>query len=132
HRLVDAPFEGGDRAPEFFQTLRPVEPQLASRLISLVGRLDVDGYDGGFVDEDLVFLLRYLLRTHRSDSRLVEKVDAVRPATRMELFKRLCVVRDVLESTFSEPLDLGRLSREACLSVPQLIRHFGAVFHLTP
>src|SRR6185437_15485303 len=70
HRLVDAPFEGGDRAPEFFQTLRPVEPQLASRLISLVGRLDVDGYDGGFVDEYLVFLLRYLLRTHRSDSRL--------------------------------------------------------------
>ena len=131
-RLIDAPFFSGNRIPEFFQTLHPVGPRLASRLGSLAARLDQDGYDGGFVDEYLLFLLRYLVRTYQSDTRLLRKIDAVKPATQKEIFKRLCVARDILHTSFQHPLDLSWLSRQACLSMPQLIRHFRSVFAMTP
>jgi AraC-like DNA-binding protein len=131
-RLIDAPFYVSDSIPEFFQTLHAVEPPLAARLHRLAARLDHDGYDRGFVDEQLLFLLRWLLRTYRSDTRLLQRVDAIRPTTRKEIFKRLCVARDILHSSFQASLDLDRLSGQACLSKPQLIRHFKNAFDQTP
>jgi AraC-like DNA-binding protein len=131
-QLIDDPFFADTSTPQFYQTLHPVESLLATRLGSLARRLDREGYDRGFVDEYLVFVLDYVLRTHRSDSRLLARIDAVRPATRHELFKRLCVARDILQTNFQAPLDLASLGRQACLSMPQLIRHFRTSFGVTP
>jgi AraC family transcriptional regulator len=131
-RLLDVPFDAGGPVPEFFQTLHAVEPSLALRFRSLESRLDAYGYDPGFVDEYLLFLLRYLVRVYRSDIRVLLKIDAVKRSTRQELFKRVCVARDILHSTFSGSPDLARVGREACLSMPQLIRHFKSVFGMTP
>ena len=122
----------GDPVPEFFPTLHTVPPPLATRLRLLAARLDRDGYDRSFVDEYLVFLLRYLLHTHRSDTRLLQRIDAVRTSTQKEIFKRLCVARDILHSSFQAPLDLSWLSSQSCLSMPQLIRHFKSAFGQTP
>ena len=95
-------------------------------------RLDTYGDNTNRCDEDLVFLLRYLLRTYRLDRQLSRQVNAVKPSTQKEIYKRLCIAKDILHSCYQEPLDLLQLSARACLSTPQLIRQFKSVFGRTP
>ncbi|MBA4055529.1 MAG: AraC family transcriptional regulator, partial [Marivirga sp.] len=43
-----------------------------------------------------------------------------------------CVAKDLLHSTFMDNPDLSEISNAACLSIPQLVRQFKAVFQTTP
>jgi AraC family transcriptional regulator len=131
-QLLDDPSCQRTPTPEFFQTLHAVEPDLANSLATLVARLDTYGDLTNRCDEDLVFLLQYLLRAHRSDRQLSRQVDAVKPSTQKEIYKRLCIAKDMLHSYYQEPLDLYQLSARACLSTPQLVRQFKSVFGRTP
>jgi AraC family transcriptional regulator len=130
-KLLDKP--GTEtRTPEFFQTLHPVDQNLSYRLATLTGQLDTHGYDRSRTDEQLMFLLRHLITTHQKETRLKDQVKAIKASTKKELLKRLCIAKDILHSNFQQPLDLGQLSKAACLSTPQLIRQFKTVFQQTP
>jgi AraC family transcriptional regulator len=131
-QLLDDLTDPQSKNPEFFQTLHAVEPDLAKSLSSLVTRLEIYGDDPNRMDEGLVVLLRHLVRTHRSDRQSLGQVDAVKPSTKKEIYKRLCIARDILHTLFQEPLELSELSARACLSMPQLIRQFKSVFGRTP
>ncbi|RPE12498.1 AraC family transcriptional regulator [Chitinophaga lutea] len=130
--LLDDPFHPGTTRPEFFQALNAVTPELQLQLSRLLGALDNQGYNRTMTDEYLVFLLHYLLRTHRSDIKRVGDVHALKAITRTEVYKRLCIAKDLLHSSYTDNPDLEALSRAACLSVPQLVRQFKAVFRTTP
>jgi AraC-like DNA-binding protein len=130
--LLDDPSDRKDKTPEFFQTLHAVEPDLGKSLSSLIARLEDYGDDSNRIDEGLVPLLQYLVGTCRSDRQFLRQVDAVKPGTKKEIYKRLCVARDILHTFFREPLELSELSARACLSMPQLIRQFKSVFGRTP
>lgn len=130
-KLLDKP--GTEtRTPEFFQTLHPVDQHLNRELAALTTQLDIHGYDRSRTDEQLTFLLRHLITTHQNETRLTHRVQAVKASTKKELLKRLCIAKDILHSDFQQPLDLGQLSKAACLSTPQLIRQFKTVFQQTP
>ena len=118
--------------PEFFQTLHFITPDLAARLRTLHSQLETYGDDKNRIDEQLVFLLRHLIHTHRTEARQLTRVSALRPATKKEIFRRLCIAKDFLHSSFRDPIDLTQLSAKACLSKPQLIRQFKTVFSKTP
>lgn len=130
--LLDNPFETGDQPLEFFQTLYDTDPGLEQKLGGLITELNEYGYDSQMVDERLVFLLHHLIRTHKKEAERAARVSAVKPATRKEIYKRLCVAKDFLHSTFMDKQDLSGISNTACLSSPQLVRQFKAVFHTTP
>ncbi|HLZ16722.1 MAG TPA: AraC family transcriptional regulator, partial [Cyclobacteriaceae bacterium] len=129
--LLDDPAAGAGM-PEFFQTLSPIDAQLQRQLSGLVSFLDANGYDRWKAEEDLVFLLRHLIYTHQSEARRSNKIMAVKASTKRELYKRLCIARDMLHSFYREKADLESVSLTACLSVPQLIRQFKSVFDCTP
>ncbi|HTI60930.1 AraC family transcriptional regulator [Mucilaginibacter sp.] len=129
---LDDPFNTSGSAPEFFQTLNPIDAPLQQRLSCLVADLETQGYDDWVVDEQLVFVMRQLLATHKMELKLAGRVDAVKTHTKTEIHKRLCIARDLLRSSFTEELNLQAVSSEACLSVPQLVRQFKAVFQTTP
>jgi AraC family transcriptional regulator len=131
-QLLDDPSRRHTPAPEFFQTLHAIEPDLTKRLTVLTTRLDTYGDDSNRTDEELVFLLQYLLRIFRRDRQLSRQVDAAKPSTQKEIYKRLCIAKDVLHTYYKEPVDLSQLSAHACLSTPQLIRQFKSVFGRTP
>ena len=130
--LLDDPFNSGEKTLEFFQTLYDISPVLQRQLTGVIHALDTEGYDPVMMDEHLVFLLRHLIRTHQSTTLLIDNVSAVKAGTRSEIYKRLCIAKDVLQSSYMDSPDLDMLSRLACLSVPQLIRQFKSVFHATP
>jgi AraC family transcriptional regulator len=131
-QLLDDPSCRHTPTPEFVQTLHAIEPDLSKRLTLLTTRLDTYGDDSNRTDEELVFLLQYLLRVFRRDRQLSRQVDAAKPSTQKEIYKRLCIAKDVLHTYYKEPLDLSQLSAHACLSTPQLIRQFKSVFGRTP
>lgn len=130
--LLDSPFEMDGKLPEFFQTLQSITPELQLQLSSLLLTLSKQGYDANTSDEHLVFLLQYLLQTQRSDTKRAFDVDALKRSTKMEVYKRLCMAKDMLHSSYMDTIDLNELSAHSYLSVPQLVRQFKAVFKTTP
>jgi len=130
-RSLDDPSLSGS-TPEFFQTLTDIDPLLEQQLAGLTAALKAHGYEPAVMDEHLIFLLHHLIRVHTSAIRQASQVDAVRFHTRTEVYRRLCIARDLMHSTFMERADLSAIGQTACLSVPQLVRQFKAVFHKTP
>jgi AraC family transcriptional regulator len=129
--LLNNPFYNKECTPEFFQTLYDVDPELQSQLIHLISSLETFGYQSQ-ADEQLIFLLRQLITFHHSELIRSNKVSAIKSTTRKELYKRLCVAKDVLHSSYMDELDLNKVGQAACMSVPQLVRQFKSVFHTTP
>jgi AraC-like DNA-binding protein len=118
--------------PEFFQTLTDIDNVLERQLQRLKTTLKVNAYEPAMVDEHLVFLLRGLLQAHRTALYQAGLVNAVKMPTRMEIFRRLCIARDFMHSSFMERSELYDIGQASCLSVPQLVRQFKAVFQRTP
>jgi AraC-like DNA-binding protein len=77
-------------------------------------------------------VLEHMMYLRQGKLKQVLKVDALKSSTRVEIFKRVSIAREVLLSQTQESLDLSQLSRASCLSVPQLVRQFRAVYGKTP
>lgn len=129
--LLDHPFDLGHPLPEFYQALNSIPSALQLQLEKLIVELENDGYHA-LTDEKLIFLLQHLLQTHRSDVKLIDRVAAIKPSSKKEIYKRLCIAKDFLHSTFMDKVDLNTMSNIACLSVPQLVRQFKSTFKVTP
>lgn len=130
--LLDNPFTQGEKALEFFQTLYDIDTRMHQKLVGLTRTLDEYGYDRNLVDEHLFFLLNELIRFHKKECFREGELYAVKPGTRREIYKRICIAKDMLHSNYMNKTSLDELSTIACISVPQLIRHFKAAFQLTP
>jgi AraC family transcriptional regulator len=118
--------------PEFFQTLHPIGSQFQRQITNFITHLETGEYTNESIDEHLVFFLSHLIQTQRSEKTKTAKVNAQKESTRLEIFKRLCIAKDLLHSNYIDPLDLQSLSTASCLSIPQLIRQFRTVFSETP
>ena len=130
--MLDNPFSISPINPEFFQTLNNLTPELYIKLRDLISCLNCFGFNSCMVDEYLVFILHYLIKTHVSGLDQASNINAVKQSTRIELYKRLCVAKDFLESSYMDQVSLDTICSLSCLSIPQLIRQFKAVFHITP
>lgn len=130
--LIDNPIADNPKTIEFFQTLNNIDPRLQAQLYNLISSLNNNGYDSCMVDVQLVFLLRHLIRMNKSEFKRTKNVNAIKRNTRIEIYKRLCIAKNILHSSYMLKLDLNAISNMACLSVPQLIRQFRFVFHATP
>jgi AraC family transcriptional regulator len=130
--FLDNPFAGGDKSLEFFQTLTETDHWLKNHVLGLVHKLNVLGYDRDLVDEQLVFLLRHMIHNHKNETQRAQRVSAIKPGTKTEIYKRLCIAKDVLHSSYMDKPDLAAISHISCLSVPQLVRQFRSVFQTTP
>ena len=130
--LVDNPFTNSLVDPEFFQSLNQIDVKLHKNLSVLISALDSYGYNDSSIDEYLVFILRDLIGKQELKSKDTNRIDSIKPNTRVEIYKRLCVAKDIIESSYMEQPSLEAISNIACLSIPQLIRHFKSVFHRTP
>ncbi|HTI07243.1 MAG TPA: AraC family transcriptional regulator [Puia sp.] len=130
--LLDNPFTAGEQTLEFFQTLYNTDPGLEQKMLGLITTLNENGYDSHTVDEHLIFLLHHMIRMHKTETGRAARVSAVKPGTKKEIYRRLCMAKDLLHSTFMDKPDLSVISHTACLSTPQLVRQFRAVFQTTP
>ena len=88
--------------------------------------------DEAWYDEQLVFLLARMQCHHQ---RLLEQVDnlaLIRPATRREVYRRVCLATDFLHTHYAQDVDLTTLARMAYLSKYHFLRLFTLVHGMTP
>ncbi len=130
--VIDNPLEVDKALPEFFQTLHPLDHDMNQRLLSLINSVNALGYDHNMVDEHLIFLLHDLLSVHRKDIAASKRIHGIRSSTQKEIFKRVCIARDLLHSFHYENPRLKWIASASSLSVPQLVRQFKASFGVTP
>jgi AraC-like DNA-binding protein len=88
--------------------------------------------DRGWIDEQARDLVAALLAAHRREIGRASRLDAVRPATRIELYRRLHRARDFVHAALPERLELADLARVACLSPSHFLRAFRGAFGVTP
>jgi AraC family transcriptional regulator len=62
----------------------------------------------------------------------IQKVDAVRYSTRIELYKRLNYAKDYIDSCYMKAVSLEKLASISCLNSAYLLKQFKKYFHLTP
>jgi AraC family transcriptional regulator len=85
-----------------------------------------------WLDEQLHYLLHRLLLVAERRHDQIARVDCVRPATRLELFRRVAQAADYIDSNFERAFGLQELAQVACLSRFHLLRLFRQIYGVTP
>jgi AraC-like DNA-binding protein len=131
-RLLDDPGGTSDQAVEFFETLYPLDTELAGYLREMRDRIAQWCDEPIWLEERLHHLLVHLLHRHSGMVRESEGLPAARPATRIEQYRRLLRARDYIEGNLGDEIDLASIASAACLSSFHLLRLFKQAFGETP
>lgn len=116
----------------FFDRRYSYSPAI-SRRIEHVRRSTANRQHGqSWIDRRLISILEAFLPIHRGLEVEIARLDAKRPSTRGELYRRLCHARDVIESSYHRNLTITSLADVAHLSPHHFIRRFKQLFRETP
>lgn len=130
-QLLDDPHAGFEPVG-FIERVHPhddlVTPQL-ERLRS--APLHLRG-DRAWLEERARELTAALLGAHRRERARSDRLEAVRPATRLELYRRIQRARDFARASLERRLELKDLARVACMSPAHFLRTFRQGFGVTP
>jgi AraC-like DNA-binding protein len=77
-------------------------------------------------------LLGRLLDVHRGLRPEVDRLPALRSATRAEIYRRLVRARDFVDASWSEPLSLRDMAKVAAIAPHRFLRLFKGAFGRTP
>lgn len=129
--LLDDPADAG--APVWFlETVMPGDDAVSPRLRALDTACRGRTAPEPWLEERLRDLLSALILSQRDHRRRAEKIPAARPATRAELYRRVCRGRDYLGAAALRAPALADAARAACLSPYHFQRSFKAAFGQTP
>jgi AraC family transcriptional regulator len=129
-RLLDQPVGMRGAPVRFFEKNYLHDRVLSPALRSL--RMGHAQQESGALAETFHDIAERLLRVHQRACRETSRLQNVRPATREELYRRVCRARDYASAMFAEPVTLAEMARVACLSTNHLLRTFREVFRQTP
>jgi AraC family transcriptional regulator len=132
NNLLDDPLGRQNIFSPIFRHLRGPESSIFPLLRNLRQTIGEGQNSQLWVDERCHELIEVLLREQIQTLKEIEKIPMIRPGTRFELYKRLNVARDYIQSCYDEPIKLKKLSQIACLSPHHFLRLFKSVFHQTP
>jgi AraC family transcriptional regulator len=83
-------------------------------------------------EETLMELLEYLVHQHRHLVKQLNNIPAIKPSTRVELFRRLSQAMDLIHTSTSFETGIDELAAAACLSKYHFIRLFKLAFQTSP
>lgn len=131
-RLLDMPKGSACQQVLFFERVYPHDDTLSPLLFRLRERLGREGISSTWLEEQFHRLLEQMLQAHRNVFREVERMPALRQATRAEIYQRLHRARDFMQASAGQPITVGQVAEVACFSPHHFLRLFKQVFHLTP
>lgn len=85
-----------------------------------------------YINEQMYTLFDYLISTQEKLEKEIKNIHPLKKSTKLELFKRLSLVKDYLESCYNENIKLSDLAKTACLCEHHMLREFKKHFNLTP
>lgn len=130
--LLDAPDGSGGDEVRFLERYTRHDA-LVSPVVREIRAAHHAGRLGDFwLEEQLRGLLARMLAAQQHASAEAARLDAVRPATRVELWRRLNRAREFIHALSMEPLTLAGVAQASALSPFHLLRMFKAAFGQTP
>ncbi|WP_018477865.1 helix-turn-helix transcriptional regulator [Pontibacter roseus] len=131
--LLDNPFESSTSAVSEFPNLLQLQTSQMSKAIQHLHQLSKQPHSGSLeIEEALLPLLLGLAFQKKELTRQVLRIPTLRPATRQELFRRVCMATDYMLSKSTETAPLERLAAMACLSKFHFLRTFTSIHRTTP
>ena len=125
----DAP---GERSPDFMQNLHPHEGSVSPVLRFIRAHASRGVVDESWYDEQLLFLLARMQCHHQRLLEQVDRIALIRPATRREVYRRIALATDFLQTNYAQGVDLSMLAKIAYLSKYHFLRLFTLVHGVTP
>ena len=134
--LLDEPFRALPPLP-FVERMYSHDAGVSECLCRFRAALECDpARDILWLSERMHDVMTALLWSQNRERRFIQQFgDAAgiaRPATREELYRRLCRARDYIAALYDQPLTLESIAQTACLSPNHLLRTFRAAFQATP
>jgi AraC-like DNA-binding protein len=120
------------RVTQFVERLYPRTGGVGNLLSRLQRGVRTGHASGPWLEDKMYELAGALLALNDSVARAIGNVDALRPATREELYRRLYRGRDFLSACYAQPVSVADAARAAKLSPAHFHRQFKALFHQTP
>ncbi len=131
-RLLAIPALQASTAIHFFERTYPHNDLLSPALLQLRAAIMHDAPEQPWLTEQFHSIMQRLLQVHCNVYREVEKLPALRSATREELYRRLYHARDYADALFHTPLTITELANVAALSPNHFLRTFKQAFQQTP
>jgi AraC family transcriptional regulator len=130
--LLDAPTESGPAPLHFWERLETAGGGVLGRVREL-RRQVVGGVESrASLEPYFCAVADQMVREHFEMRAAVGRLATLRASTRLELYRRLLRGRDYILSSLGEPILLGDMAREACLSPHHFHRTFSQAFRETP
>jgi AraC family transcriptional regulator len=130
--ILDEPFQQGNGDLRFMEKLYEFNPALNAGIRRLKYLTDESPQDHAVITELLYDLLFELILLDRTTNREIEKVCSKKASTRYELYRRLSIAKDYMDSCYPENITLEKIAKLCCLNPFHLLREFRKNFHLTP
>jgi len=131
-RLLEDPYREQFQPVQFFETAYRHNVTVTPLLRRLEGAVESGCEPHVWFEEQFKFLAARLLATHRDVARDIDRLTPVRAGTRLEVYRRVLIARDVMEAHLEVPLTVGEIAAVACFSPFHFLRSFKQVFGETP
>jgi AraC family transcriptional regulator len=99
---------------------------------SVINDFDRIGKDIRFFNEKSEELFLHLIGNENLSLNEALRLPLKKKATRREMYRRLCIGADYIESCFTEELTLDDISKRSAISKFHFLRLFKSVFYVTP
>lgn len=118
---------------EFYENVFSFQSyQLGNLLENIGNKLTQKGENIVVSDELFYNLAEQLIISQNEINGHIQKIDTVKNSTKQELFRRLFIAKEHIDSNSGEKLDITSISRQAALSEYHFIRLFKQVFGVSP
>ncbi len=132
----DQLLDGGDKTSQqplyFFDKSYPPDDILTPVLQQLRKAAQNGKVGRPWFEEQFYALFARMLAVHRNIRHEINRLPAVRFATRVEIYRRLYRAKDFIDACCNQSLTLSQMSEQAFLSSYHFLRLFKEVFRETP
>jgi AraC-like DNA-binding protein len=116
----------------FMEFLQPHDRRITPVLNFIRSHVRMGVDDADWYEEQLHFLLQRMVEHQAGEHRRLAELPALRSATRTEIYRRVMLAANYIQSSFDDDVRLDRLAAEACLSKFHFLRLFRQATGLTP
>ena len=117
---------------EFAERLYHHDHAVSPGLRYICAVVDSGLQDEEWIDEQLVFLLARMLKSHYNGLKLESRISSIKRSTRRELLCRMQLGIDYIYTRYRDPIGLRHIAAAARLSPYHFLRTFRAVHGVTP
>lgn len=126
--LLDDPFQNSSGAPEFLEKTYSTDTVIQHSVSELIASdLAIEE-----TEQKLENLLTHVIRQQLNIRKEILSIRKSKPATRLEIYKRLHWSLDLIHEHFDSDLTVEQLAKEACLSSFHFKRLFSELFNISP